>query len=152
MNPRIIGDLTPFINEPLDYQQQDVLAEVMTITSQQGVEAAINTAAGEQDTLTANTLAFEGEIVELVTTTNAKNYSGAFDKSLSFHQLSLGSAHRYGDKALADLLKAGNDFTSLLVQGEIQVPELQLISMEETGEALKAMRQQRTTGKIVMTL
>ncbi len=51
-----------------------------------------------------------------------------------------------------DLLKTGNDLISLPLQSEIQVPELQLISMKETGEALKTMGQQCTTGKIVMSL
>ena len=72
---------------------------MLELTEGKGVEAALDAVGGDNDLLCAASLGFEGEMVELVEVVCPASYEGPFDKGLSFHQLSLGSAHRYGEKA-----------------------------------------------------
>lgn len=88
-------------------------------------------------------------MVELVDTINAQTVPDAFLKGLSFHQLSLGSGHVNGDLGRATITRAGIAFSRLLSAGQIQVPRLQVIGLSDIRDALLAMRQQRTVGKIV---
>ncbi|SDQ83861.1 zinc-binding dehydrogenase [Pseudovibrio sp. Tun.PSC04-5.I4] len=136
----------------IDYNWEDVLSTVYENTARQGVEVAFDTVGGDNDILAANCLGFEGHMVELVGVVRPPIYNGAFLKGLSFHQLSLGSAYRGGTKAKADLVKAGAAFSKLLEAGEITVPRLQQVSLEEAGDALKTIRNQRTVGKIVLKM
>jgi NADPH:quinone reductase len=71
-------------------------------------------------------------------------------KGLSFHQLSLGSGHRYGPGAEAKLRLAGESFSELVVSGVIKVHLSKVISLGEVGDALLEMLKQRTVGKVVM--
>ncbi|MDG3085351.1 zinc-binding dehydrogenase [Vibrio hannami] len=133
----------------IDYRDTDVLEKVMNITEQLGVEVSVDCVGRENDVLSASVLGYEGQMVELVKTLVPTNYPGAFMKGLSFHQLSLGSGHSYGDYGRETLTDAGSAISNMLEQGELIVPELKVIDFEEIGEALIAMRNERTVGKIV---
>jgi len=135
----------------IDYREQNVVEAVMDITHGEGVPIALDTVGGDNDIICASVLSYEGEMVELVRTVRPENYPNAFKKGLSFHQLSLGSGHRYGQKAKRELVKAGEEFNLLLEQGKIKIPILQSVSLNDTGMVLKAMREQRTVGKIVLS-
>ena len=90
--------------------------------------------------------------MELVRTIRPEAYEDAFMRGLSFHQLSLGAGHRNGPKAMHDMLAAGQAFTQLLIDGAVIIPKLQTIDLDDVPEALVAMRNQRTVGKIVLTI
>ncbi|GAA5219078.1 alcohol dehydrogenase catalytic domain-containing protein [Corallincola platygyrae] len=134
----------------IDYRSQDVVSELLKITDGAGVPIALDTVGGDNDILCASVLGYEGEMVELVQTVRPELYPDAFMKGLSFHQLSLGSGHRNGVKAVADLVRAGTDFSAWLEQGKLQVEKLTEISLSDVGDALKQIREQRTVGKIVL--
>ena len=136
----------------IDYREEDVFSRVMEITENQGVPVALDAVGGDNDILTASILGYEGQMVELVRTLRPESYKDAFDKGLSFHQLSLGSGHRHGVAGQQNLAKAGRDFTALVESGKITTPILETITLEQTGDALKSIRQQRTVGKIVLKL
>ncbi|USD67306.1 zinc-binding dehydrogenase [Vibrio sp. SCSIO 43136] len=136
----------------LNYQSQDIEQEVMQITNGIGVDVALDCVGGDNDKLCAAVLSFEGEMVELVKTVEPASYHNAFLRGLTFHQLSLGSGHRNGEKGLQSLVNAGKQVSALLEQGVLTVPNLQIITLEQVGDALKDMRNQRTVGKIVAKL
>ena len=73
-----------------------------------------------------------------------------FSRGLSFHQLSLGSGHRNGTAALRALVAAGAAFSNQLEAGVIAVSQLSTIDIDHVGDALNAMLEQHTVGKIVM--
>lgn len=133
----------------IDYQNEDVLVKIMEITAGKGVRAALDCVGGENDKIAAAALGFEGHMVELVQPINAENYSDAFLKGLSFHQLSLGSGHVNGESGRQSLVNAGQEVSSLLKNKQLKPPQLQVISLKEIGDALMEMRKQRTIGKIV---
>jgi len=133
----------------IDYRQGKVAEQVMQITADLGVEIALDCVGGENDILCASVLGYEGEMVELVNTVNPQNYNNAFLQGLSFHQLSLGSGHVNGAAGRATLFDSGTKVSALLSDGSLQVPELTVISMEQIGDTLLKMRDQRTVGKIV---
>ena len=133
----------------LDYRTQNIPEQVMQITGQQGVEAALDAVGGENAKLAALSLGFEGQMVELVDTINAQQYPGAFLKGLSFHQLSLGSGHVNGVKGHNSIVRAGVAFSTLLEMGAIRVPQLDVIALDDIGDALMTLREQRTLGKVV---
>lgn len=134
----------------IDYRTQDVIVEVMKITQDQGVEFALDCVGGSNALICASVLGFEGSMAELVTTVNPTEYPNVFMKALSFHQVSLGSGHVLGgDKGKATIVGTGEAVSQLLECGEVQVPEMKVISLDEIPQALKEIREQRTLGKIV---
>ncbi|WP_375749458.1 zinc-binding dehydrogenase [Vibrio sp. HN007] len=133
----------------IDYRTEDVVAAVLDITDQKGVEVSLDCVGGENDLICASVLGYEGEMVELVSTVNPNNYPGAFLKGLSFHQLSLGSGHVNGEHGFSTITHAGNKVSELIESGDLTIPKLEIIKLEQIGDALKAMREQRTIGKIV---
>ncbi|WED23646.1 zinc-binding dehydrogenase [Vibrio sp. JC009] len=133
----------------IDYRSEDVTERVMEITGQQGVDVALECVGGDNDVIAASVLGYEGEMVELVKTVEPALYDNAFLKGLSFHQLSLGSGHVNGEAGRKTLVESGSEVSKLLVCCEVVVPELKVISLEEIGDALIDMRNQRTVGKVV---
>ncbi|WP_461538354.1 zinc-binding dehydrogenase [Spongorhabdus nitratireducens] len=136
----------------IDYRQEDVYARVMEMTDGDGVPVALDAVGGDNDIVTASVLGFEGQMVELVRTVRPAEYPDAFMKGLSFHQLSLGSGHRYGDASRKAMTEAGVQLASLIECGRVETPRLDTIGLEQVGDTLKMIRQQRTVGKIVMKL
>ncbi|NTS75775.1 zinc-binding dehydrogenase [Catenovulum sp. SM1970] len=135
----------------IDYKQQNIVDEVMKLTSGQGVEVGLDTVGGDNDIYVANSLSFEGEMVELVQTIRPEAYQDSFLRGLSFHQLSLGSGLRNGFDALTKTLRAGKAMTRCVLAGDIAVP-VNTISLEQVPETLENMLNQRTVGKIVAVL
>ena len=135
----------------IDYKNEEVVSRVMAITRQEGVALGLDTVGGDNDILAANSLRFEGQMVELVDTVRPRDYQDAFMKGLSFHQLSLGAGHRYGPSSVATLVNAGTAFSPLVEQGIVNIPALETVSLEQAGDRLREMLQQRTVGKIVLT-
>lgn len=136
----------------IDYRNSDVVAEVMKITQEQGVDIALDCVGGDNDKLAADVLAYEGEMVELVQVVAPERYDNAFLKGLSFHQLSLGSGHVNGPKGMKTLVDAGNAVNALVKSGDIVIPNLKVITLDEVGDALLDIRNQRTVGKIIAKL
>ncbi|MDK9736833.1 zinc-binding dehydrogenase [Vibrio sp. D404a] len=136
----------------IDYRNSDVVAEVMKITQDQGVDIALDCVGGDNDKLAADVLAYEGEMVELVQVVTPERYDNAFLKALSFHQLSLGSGHVNGPKGMKTLVDAGNAVNALVESGDVVIPNLKVITLDEVGDALLDIRNQRTVGKIIAKL
>ena len=132
----------------IDYTTEDVVARVHEITGGAGVTKGLDTVGGENARLVADSLGFEGEMVELVDVVDATRFARAFDLGLGFHQLSLGSGHRNGTAGRQTLTRTGAAFSTALEQGRVAVPRLQRIGLDAAGDALTAMLDQRTAGKI----
>ena len=134
----------------LDYRSEDVFKRVMEITAQQGVTRGLDTVGFDNDVIVANALAFEGQMVEIVDTVRPSEYKQAFQKGLSFHQLSLGSGHRYGNNAQQTMVAAGKAFSTLVEQGIIKVQISKTLTLDEVGPALTEILNNHTIGKTVM--
>jgi NADPH:quinone reductase-like Zn-dependent oxidoreductase len=133
----------------IDYTREDVVARVHAITGGRGVTKGLDTVGGENARLVADSLGFEGEMVELVDVVDATRFAHAFDLGQGFHQLSLGSGHRNGATGRETLTRTGAAFSEAVEQRRITVPRLERIGLEAAGDALAAMLEQRTVGKIV---
>lgn len=138
--------------DTIDYHTGDVAGQVLALTDGRGVTIALDTVGGENDILTATVLAYEGQMVELARVFRPNVYPGAFGKGLSFHQLSLGGGHRHDETGRHSLVEAGRRVSALVESGAIKPPRLETIPLAAVGDALTRMREQRTVGKIVMTL
>ncbi|WP_371372321.1 zinc-binding dehydrogenase [Thalassotalea aquiviva] len=136
----------------IDYQQQDELDQIRDLTNGQGVNLGVDTVGIPTDQMVANALGYEGKMVELVDVVRPDKYQDVFLKGLSFHQLSLGSGHRNGEDALADLVLAGEEFSALLEQGKLRVPKLAKVGFTDLKEALLSIAKQRTVGKVVLSI
>lgn len=134
----------------IDYKSEDVVKAAKAITDGWGVEVALDAVGADNDIIAANALCFEGEMLELVSTVRPKEYHDVFMKGLSFHQLALGAAHGNGPKAKADLVIAGTSFSAVVEVNNITVPRLQTVTLDQAGQALKDIRDQRTVGKVVL--
>lgn len=136
----------------IDYTREDVLERVMEITGQQGVEIGLDTIGAGNDILVANALQYEGQMVLINSLATPARYQDAFGRGLVFHQISLGSGHRNGQAAREDLVSAGKAFSALAEQGAIRPPALQQVSLDGVAGVLNEILDQKTVGKIVMTL
>ncbi|GEM79080.1 zinc-binding dehydrogenase [Vibrio superstes] len=136
----------------IDYHTQDVVKEVMTITGHKGVNVALDCVGGESELFCANSLQFDGAMVELVETADLTRYQQAKARGLSVHQLSLGAGYNNGQSGLRSILNAGEGFNKLLDQNRIQAPYITSISLSQAGDKLLEMRNQRTVGKVVVIL
>lgn len=136
----------------IDYHKQDVAKMLMELTQYQGVTAAFDCVGGEQETMCARALAFDGQLVELVQTADLKSYDNAFMRGLSVHQLSLGAGYLHGEVGMQSITKAGRAVSELLNQGAFNAITNQAISLEQIPQALMDIRQQRTQGKLVAVL
>ncbi|MGR5177471.1 zinc-binding dehydrogenase [Vibrio mediterranei] len=134
----------------INYQNKDVVDEIMKITANEGVNIALDCVGGESERFCADALEFDGEMVELVETANLKQYHQAKARGISVHQLSLGAGYGNGSKGRQSILKAGQSFNQLLNQSVLSAPRIQTITLEQAAEALIEMRKQRTVGKIVV--
>lgn len=134
----------------LDYNKADIKQEVFSITGDLGVEVALDCVGGFSEQICANVLQYEGQMVELVETANLTTYESAKLRGITLHQLSLGAGYRNGEQGIQGIVKAGNAFNSLLNSKSIQAPKITHITLEEAGDALMKMRDQRTVGKIVV--
>jgi NADPH:quinone reductase len=134
----------------IDYNAANVVRMVRDITGGLGVTRGLDCVGFGNDRLVADSLAYEGEMVSIVETVDPKSYDNAFQRALSFHQLSLGAGHRNGERGRAELVRAGTNFTELLARGDIRVPRLETIPLEKAGPALVRMLERRTVGKIVI--
>lgn len=88
--------------------------------------------------------------MELVDLARPAQYRDAFGRGLSFHQFSLGAAHRYGPQAKARLVEVGKTVSALLEGSALRPHISKVISLEEVGEALVSILERRTVGKVVM--
>lgn len=134
----------------IDYTNEDVVASVRGTTGGNGVSRGLDTVGGDNARLVADSLGFEGEMVELVDVVNARPFARAFDLGLAFHQLSLGSGHRNGEAGHQTLTRTGTAFNRALQEGRITVPRLEVIGLGDAAEALTTMLDQRTVGKIAV--
>ena len=133
----------------IDYRNEDVQQRVADIVGDLGVDVAVDCVGGDNDVLCALVLGYEGEMVELVKVVEPEKYPDAFLKGLTFHQLSLGSGHVNGAKGIQTIVDSGKAVSQWLESGEIQVPQLRVIGLEEIPQAIMGIREQRTVGKIV---
>ena len=135
----------------LDYHEGAVGKRVRTLTGGAGVQKAIDTVGYDNDLDAAEALAFEGELVELVDLARPEQYRDAFGRSLSFHQFSLGAAHRNGPAAQARLVEVGRTVAALQEGGAIRPHISSVIPLEQVGDRMIAMLRRTTVGKIVMS-
>ncbi|MCI2256600.1 zinc-binding dehydrogenase [Domibacillus sp. PGB-M46] len=132
----------------IDYQQEDILAKVNSITDGRGVEAVIDTISRQSATEALDLIAFSGHIVHIA---GAPDYTKIkpFTKSLSYHEVALGAAHQSGDiiaeKALA---KIGDEMLSLLAEGKISSMLTEVISLDGIPNALARLSERHVKGKI----
>ncbi|MTI19387.1 dehydrogenase [Rhodobacteraceae bacterium RKSG542] len=133
----------------IDYRDEDVVSRVFEITEERGVDVSLDCVGGENQVICASVLRYEGQMVELVDTCDLNKYPQAFLRGIGVHQLSLGSGHVNGAYGRTTIVNAGKAVSRLLEEGRIHVPRLEVITLEEIGDALMNMRSQRTVGKIV---
>ncbi|MGR5287718.1 zinc-binding dehydrogenase [Vibrio maritimus] len=134
----------------IDYQNQDVVAEVMAITASQGVDIALDCVGAQSELYCANSLKFDGEMVELVETADLNRYLQAKARGVTVHQLSLGAGYNHGSAGRDSIRRAGESFNKLLEQGDLTPPKITTIPLEEAASALMEIRNQRTVGKILV--
>lgn len=135
----------------IDYRNQDVEQIVDEITQGRGVDVALDCVGGDNDILCTKVLGYQGHMVELVQNVRPEAYDDIFLRGLSFHQLSLGSGHVNHRKGRNSIVSAGNAFNLLLEKGEVVVPQLEIIALDQAGETLTKIREQRTVGKVVIS-
>lgn len=113
----------------INYRTEDVVSRLLEITAQQGVAVGLDAVGPDNDVIVANSLAYEGHMVELVDTVRPSSCKDAFMIGLSVHQLSLGAAHRNGPTAESALTSAGRTFSTLVEHCHVKAPIIKIISL-----------------------
>ncbi len=133
----------------IDYQTEDVAARVLEITKGRGVDIVIDTLGAESAALGLKLLAFNGHLMCVDDTPPL--HALDFGKAISIHAIMLGGAHLQHDYPWQRAMCV--DLTNLMEQLEAKVIHsmvTQVVSLEETAEALLALEQRHVRGKIVV--
>ena len=134
--------------EAIDYPSEDVAARVRELTGGRGVDRALDTVGPDEDIAVAESLAFEGEMVEIVAVVRPSEYRDVYLRGLSFHQLALGAAHHAG--AGARIVRAGIACCRMLEDGNLRVPVLETIALDKAAKRLAEILACRSVGKTVL--
>lgn len=135
----------------IDYRKEDVESRLKELTLNLGVNKAFDIVGHDNDIALANSLAFNGHLVELVNIVQPTQYDNAFLKSLTLHQLSLGGGYSFGPVGLQSIRKAGIQFTTALLQGYIELPTITRLNWEDTLSKLNDILKGGNQGKFVFT-
>lgn len=133
----------------IDYKTEDVESRLDELTSTSGINKAFDIVGNNQDVILANSLSFNGHIVELVDLVQPSKYNQAFLKSLTLHQLSLGGGYAFGEIGKESIRKAAIEFTTALIQGKIKLPPITKLNWYETLDKLNHMLSGGNVGKSV---
>ncbi len=132
----------------IDYTQEDIINKVMELTKNKGVTKAFDTVGMGNDVMAAGVLGFGGAMVALVDTIDATKYDDAFLKNLSFHQISLGSMHKYGKQDM--LLNIGTKVNKMLENDELTINNIKTVNLKEAIEAIKDVQTKKSQHKYVI--
>lgn len=136
----------------IHYNDENVYDRIMKATNGRGVDYVINTVDSETATKDIDLLAFSGELVAVVELPDFNRLS-FYEKGMSIHEVALGGAHLNGDmKAQRKLAEIGNAYTYLLMKNKIQVPNIEVISLEDIPAALLKLKERHVAGKIVAVI
>lgn len=136
-------------DEAIDYNKVDVHEEIMRRTNGRGVDCVVNTLNTWTATRDLGILAFGGQLVAIEGLPRFEEFT-FFEKAISIHEVALGAAHINGDlKSQKFLAQMGDAYISMLQQGEIQLPQIQTVRLEEIPSFLRRMKTRHGTGKTV---
>lgn len=133
----------------IDYEKKNIVQEIMHITAGKGVTKALDAVGGKEAKDVANSLCFEGEMVEIADIARPEEYE---DRCLTFHQFSLGASYKGGPEMLTKLRAATQGFSALLEGGYINPCVTKTISLQQIPETMKAIEKRTTVGKIVAVI
>ncbi|MBK2109412.1 zinc-binding dehydrogenase [Francisella tularensis] len=137
----------------INYNDKNLIEKVIDYTDGYGIDKLLNTSGRSTDITLSDLLAFNGHFLELLDVVRPTEYKDVFMRNLSFHQLSLGAAHRYGgDKAKNQLKEVGKNMLTLIENGSIKLPLINIVSIQDMPKVLKEMREAHTKGKYVLVL
>ncbi|WP_281614075.1 zinc-binding dehydrogenase [Flammeovirga sp. SubArs3] len=139
-------------DEVIDYKTEDVLRRVQELTNDIGASKAFDTIGAGNDILAANSLRFNGQMLELVDTVKPINYDNVFMKNLTFHQLALGAGHEFGKIGEQSIIDAANGLTKAILNGQIKTPHLQIVNFEGAVKTLNAILEKKVVGKVILKI
>lgn len=135
----------------INYNDKNLIEKVIDCTDGHGIDKLLNTSGRSTDIALSDLLAFNGHFLELLDVVRPSEYKDVFMRNLSFHQLSLGAAHRYGsDKAKNQLKEVAKNMLTLVENGSIKLPLINTVSIQDMPKVLKEMREAHTKGKYVL--
>ncbi len=135
-----------------DYRDNQLVNKINAIVGEAGIDSALDCIGGSAQELISSLLGFNGQLVELVSTFDSSKHQNAFDRALSFHQVSLGSGHVYGQTGYSSITHAGKTLNQLLEKEIIQSPQISTIKLKDIPEVLYELRQGHSRGKFVAQL
>lgn len=136
----------------IDYNKVDVHEEIMRLTEGRGVDCVINTLNTEMATRDLGILAFGGQLVAIEGLPRFEEFT-FFEKAISIHEVALGAAHINGDlKAQRFISQMGDAYIAMIQRGEIHLPQIHTIHLEEIPTYLMKLKTRHGTGKIIAVL
>lgn len=139
-------------DQGIDYNKEDVAAQVKLATGGRGPDYILDTAGPESATASLAMLPFGGALVCCAGFPDFSKIS-PFKSALSIHEVALGGAHLSGDhQAQQELAHIGTRMMELAVSGYLNCLVEEIISLEEIPAGLKKLAQRHARGKIVAML
>ncbi|MBN8635598.1 MAG: zinc-binding dehydrogenase [Anaerolineae bacterium] len=132
----------------IDYRSENAAVRVLELTNGRGVDLVVDTLGTESAAQALKLLAFNGHLLCVDDTPPASALS--FDKAVSIHAIALGGAHGHRDlPQQRDLALMLTELLDLLAEGKLQSLVTQVVTLEQTAEALLALERRHVRGKIV---
>lgn len=102
----------------------------------------------------SNLLGHDGILCPIVSVAEPHRADNAFGRSLGFQQVALGAAYGAvgvpGDRARKHMMAIGHEVTRQVLRGDLVMPSLEVITVDQAGAKLTDMLKANTTGKIVL--
>jgi NADPH:quinone reductase-like Zn-dependent oxidoreductase len=134
------------------YKTEDVHKKIMEITSNQGVDAVLDTVSRQNATDSLKSIAFNGRIAFIA---GSPDYSAVkpFSQALSFHEIALGAAHFSNNvNQQKELATMNEELAQLVAEGRISPMISEKITLDEIPQGLKKLSERHVRGKIVAVI
>lgn len=136
----------------IDYRSDDINGRLLEITNGRGVDFVLNSLETERVNEDVDILTFNGALAFL---SKGPDFSriAPFDRCLTFHEIATGAAYWQSDsRAVRNLSIIGNELLGLIADGDIVLPRIRNISLDEVFATLKGMEAGSIKGKTVAIL
>ncbi|MFS0646798.1 zinc-binding dehydrogenase [Siminovitchia sp. 179-K 8D1 HS] len=136
----------------VDYKNQNVTDEILSLTSGRGVDAIINTVSKSSAEEDFKRIAFNGHLVCIAGIAD-NQLIPPFTKGISIHEIALGGAYLSNNhKSQLDLSIMLTELMSLLSRKQLDPMILKVISLEDIPKNLQLLKERHVRGKIVAKL
>ena len=140
------------VDAVLDPNTDNVAMRLIELTEDQLVHAVIDCVSAKSGSIMSSLIRYNGEIVMVADQFNQVPLL-ATTKAISLHEVALHGTYAHGTlEHIHHLADIGNTLSNLIAEGKLDPMIDQILPFEELAEGLEILKQQKHSGKLVVTI